>query len=183
MEDNYTNTYELTLLFSPDLSEIDLAKAIDKVKKSISSKEGDIKKEHSWGKKKLAYRIKKLEFGNYHTLVYTMPKESVNEIIRELELSSDVLRHMNLSLEKEGITIDDLFTPEKETAMIAASVKEKMDPKTATVKKEGKKVTEKPKTEEKKIEEPKEKLSPEEQEKRRKELDEKLSELLEDKEE
>ena len=192
-KENLINTYELTLLFSPDLSEMDLSKTIDKVKKSITSKEGEIKQEHSWGKKRLAYFIQKFDFGNYHTLVFTLPKTNVNEIIKELELSADVLRYLNLCLEKEGIEINDLFTPEKEAAMIANSIKEKLDPKTASVNKKIKSVKEviKPtvsKEEKKeKLEKDKpipevEKLSQAEQEKRRKDLDKKLDELLKDKE-
>lgn len=188
-QDNLIHTYELNLLFSPDLSEMDLAKAIAKVKKSITSKKGEIKQENSWGKKRLAYLIGKIDHGNYHVLVFTMPKTNVNEIIKELELSSEILRYLNLSLEKEGITIDDLFTPEKEAAMIATSIKEKMDPKTVSVKKETKPTEkvikpkaeeEKPKTDKPVPEAPE--LSPEEQAKRRKDLDEKLDELLKDKE-
>ena len=167
-KENLTNTYELTLLLSSELSEIDLAKAIDRIKKSITAHSGEIIKNYSWGKKRLAYHIGSHEFGHYHTIIFTIPKANTNEIIKELELASDVLRHLNLSLDKEGIEVNDLFTPEKEASMIAASMKEKMENKAGKPRKtKPAKETEtiKTKTEEEKPE-PEKEISPEEEKKR-----------------
>jgi len=120
------HTYEITLLFRPDLSELDLQKAIDKVKASLTSKKGEIAKESSWGKKQLAYPIKKEGFGFYHTIISTVPGDAIEALMRELHLSPDILRYMIISLEKEGVTIDQLFTPAKEEAYAAAVMNEKM---------------------------------------------------------
>jgi len=133
MEEEQTiNTYELTLLIDPDLSEFDLNKLIDKVKTLIKSNEGNLIKEHSWGKKQLAYPINKQEFGFYHTLVFELSTENVALINQELQLNAQIIRHLNLCLNKEGINIDQLFTPEKEEAMISSSVREKMTTGTET---------------------------------------------------
>ena len=59
MEGN--NIYELAVLLSPDLSEFDVQKVIDKVKASINPKGGVVQKEYTWGKKRLAYPIGKAE--------------------------------------------------------------------------------------------------------------------------
>lgn len=122
-------TYEMTLLFRPDLSELDLQKAIDKVKASLTSKKGKFVKESSWGKKQLAYPIKKEGFGFYHTIISTVPGDSIEALMRELHLDPDIMRYMIISLEKEGVTIDQLFTPAKEEAYASVIMAEKMAPK------------------------------------------------------
>ena len=52
------NEYELTVLIHPDL-ESTLDSALDKVRGLITSNGGEIVKEDNWGKKKLAYQIKR----------------------------------------------------------------------------------------------------------------------------
>ncbi len=128
-------TYELTLLINPDLTEFDVQKAIDKVKSNISSGKGEVIKEHSWGKKQLAYPINKSELGYYHSIIFSAPGEIIGELIKELDLAPEIFRYLNLSLDKEGITVDQLFSPEKEATMISSAVKEKMMPSKVEVKK------------------------------------------------
>lgn len=130
MEEEQTiNTYELTILTDSELSEFDLGKVIDKIKKLITSHKGKIIAEHSWGKKQLAYHIKKIEYGFHNTIVAKLAVETVNPIIKELQLDPKIIRYLIICLEKEGITSDQLFTPEKEAVMISSIVKEKLVPK------------------------------------------------------
>lgn len=173
MEEEQTiNTYELTLLFNPDLSEFDLNKAIDKIKSSITSHKGNIIQEHAWGKKPLAYPILKHEFGHYHTVVTKLLAESVDQLVKEIQLDPNIIRHLLLSLNKEGIAVDQLFTPEKEEAMISSSVTDKLttEPK-KTVKP---KII--PEVVEKKVVKPK--VSKKDEATRQKELDKKIDDLL-----
>lgn len=130
MPKDNVSLYEIMLLFKPDLSELELQKALDKVKGFITSKEGRIEQEHNWGKKRLAYPIKKSEFGFYYTFIISklMP-ETISPLTRELELSPDVLRYLIISLEKDGVTVDQLFTPAKEEAFASTIIAEKMAPK------------------------------------------------------
>ncbi|MBN2585594.1 30S ribosomal protein S6 [Patescibacteria group bacterium] len=121
-------TYELTVIISSDLSEFDAGKAVDKLKTSIINKGGEIINTSDWGKRKLAYLIKGNEFGFYQTIVFNLLPDAVATLTRELELDQTMLRHILVSLEKEGVTVDQLFNPEKEELMMAAAVKEKMAP-------------------------------------------------------
>lgn len=190
MEGN--NVYELAVVLSPDLSEFDVQKVMDKVKTAITSKEGAIQKEHSWGKKRLAYPIGKAEFGHYQTLIFDAPRETIAEIDKDIRLTPEIIRHLIISLEKEGVIADQLFTPEKEAAMVVSTVKEKMEPRTPVEPRfrAAVKLIEEPKAAEEPVEtvEPaaaalEEVIEPvveteKETAKRRKALDEKLDELL-----
>jgi len=119
-------TYELTVIISSDLSELDAGKVADKIKTSITSKGGEIINISDWGKRKLAYMIKGNEFGFYQTIVLNLSPDAVAALTHELELDPVVLRHIVVSLEKEGVTVDQLFNPEKEELMLAVALKEKM---------------------------------------------------------
>ena len=194
MEGN--DIYELAVVLSPDLSEFDVQKVMDKVKTSITSKGGSIQTEHTWGKKRLAYPIGKAEFGHYQTLTFDSPRDTIAEIDKDIRLTPEIIRHLLISLEKEGITIDKLFTPEKETALIATLAKEKMEPsrphqtrasrgritpavETATVQEILKPVQDDGKAEEiTEVAEPVIEETADEAAKRREELDKKLDELL-----
>ncbi|MFH0912259.1 MAG: 30S ribosomal protein S6 [Patescibacteria group bacterium] len=122
------STYELTILMAADLSELDVQKVMDKIKATLTAKNGLIQKEYDWGKKRLAYHINKVDFGYYHSLVFEAPKEVLAEIGQDLRLMPDILRYLIISLDKEGITADQLFTPDKEAALVASMMKEKMEP-------------------------------------------------------
>ena len=52
------NEYELTVLIHPDL-EANLDTALDKVRSLVTTNGGEITKEDNWGKKKLAYAIRR----------------------------------------------------------------------------------------------------------------------------
>jgi len=52
----------------------------------------------------------------------------IAEIDKDILLMPEIIRHLMISLVKEGVTIAQLFTPEKEEALIATLAKEKMEP-------------------------------------------------------
>ena len=57
--------YELAVLLHPDL-EIDQAKPLSKIEQLISSGDGTIVARDDWGKRKLAYPIKKQQYAIYY---------------------------------------------------------------------------------------------------------------------
>ncbi len=57
--------YELVFIADPRLSEEDVVALTDEYKAMLTSAGGTITKEESWGKKKLAYPIQKLNEGYY----------------------------------------------------------------------------------------------------------------------
>ncbi|MCX6812493.1 MAG: 30S ribosomal protein S6 [Candidatus Berkelbacteria bacterium] len=89
--------YELTYLVSDDVLEKDLKAVSDKVAGIISASDGTISKEEPWGRRKLAYPIKKQNFASYFTLWITMPAEKVVAIDHELRVYPQVIRHLIVS--------------------------------------------------------------------------------------
>lgn len=87
------NQYEIAVLYHPDL-EIDLEKATSKVEKLITSSGGKIVNTDNWGKRKLAYPIKKQEYAMYVFYTVDMPAEGVAKVEGTLNITDEVIRYL-----------------------------------------------------------------------------------------
>lgn len=85
--------YELTVLLHPDL-EIDLEKPLAKVEKIITDNGGKIVKKDNWGKKKLAYAIKKQDFAVYVLFEVGVAPVNANKIQGLLNITDEVIRYL-----------------------------------------------------------------------------------------
>ena len=85
--------YELVVLFHPDL-EIDLEKPLSKVETLVKNAGGKIIKTDNWGKRKLAYPIKKQEFAVYVYFDLELESESVAKLDSNLNITDEVIRHL-----------------------------------------------------------------------------------------
>ncbi len=96
------NTYEVAVLYHPDL-EIDLEKAESRVKKVITDNGGEITKTDNWGKRKLAYPIKKEEFAVYVFYNVEMPAANVAKLEQTLNITDEVIRFLVTKLDFKAI--------------------------------------------------------------------------------
>ncbi len=93
--------YELTVLIHPDL-EADLEAPLTKVRSLITSNGGEIVKEDNWGKKKLAYRIKKEDFAVYVYFDIKLPAQAPLKISNNLNIADEVLRYLLVAVDLKG---------------------------------------------------------------------------------
>ena len=76
---------------------------IEKFAKLIAANGGKIDKEDRWGKKRLAYEIKKETEGFYVIFYVTCEPACVNECDRVMKITDEILKHMIVrSDEKEA---------------------------------------------------------------------------------
>ncbi len=87
------NQYEIAVLFDPGL-EIDLEKATSKIESIITAGGGTITNTDNWGKRKLAYPIKKQDFAIYIFYTAELPAESVRKINDTLNITDEVIRFL-----------------------------------------------------------------------------------------
>lgn len=87
------NIYEIAVLYDPGL-EIDMEKASGKVEKIIAEAGGKITNTDNWGKRKLAYPIKKNEFAVYVFYTVEMEPNGVHEIEQTLNITDEVIRFL-----------------------------------------------------------------------------------------
>jgi small subunit ribosomal protein S6 len=120
--------YELVVLLHPDL-EIDLEKPLTKLRQIIKDNKGEIVKEDSWGKRKLAYRINGEDFAMYVYLELSLPAESVKKLQSTLNITDEVLRYL--------LTAVDVKAKAAQAELEAkAEAREEEEPKADTEKEE-----------------------------------------------
>lgn len=93
--------YELTVLIHPDL-EADLEKPLAKVRDIVTGAGGTIVKEDNWGKKRLAYAIKRENFAVYVYFDVTLPAEAPLKISNTLNITDEVLRYLLVTVDEKG---------------------------------------------------------------------------------
>ncbi len=87
------NQYEIAVLYHPDL-EVDLSKAEEKVTKIITNNGGRVTATDNWGKRKLAYTIKKQEHAIYVFYTVEMPGEGIKKLESVLNITDEVIRYL-----------------------------------------------------------------------------------------
>ena len=90
--------YEIAIVLHPDL-EIDIESATSKVEKIIELAKGKIVKKDNWGKRKLAYKIKKQDWGIYVFYNVQLDPSAVQQIESTLRITEEVMRYLIVSLE------------------------------------------------------------------------------------
>jgi len=92
--------YEGLYILRSTLSDPAREGAHRKIISLIESLGGNHEKTIDWGRKKLAYRIKGNGEGHFYLIYFSLPTENINELIRENRLNEDLLRFMNVLIEK-----------------------------------------------------------------------------------
>ena len=90
--------YEVAVVLHPDL-EIDLERALTKIETVITGLGGKINNKDNWGKRKLAYKIKKQDWGIYVFYQVSLDPSQVQQLDNTLRITEEVMRYLVVSLE------------------------------------------------------------------------------------
>jgi len=88
------NDYEGLFIIKPDLKEEEAKGVFKSIGDSIAKTGGSVKKEESWGKKQLAYPVKKFKEGYYYKVDFAAEAASISKLEAGYKLNADVLRTM-----------------------------------------------------------------------------------------
>jgi len=86
--------YELVFILNANLSEDDFTRVLGKVNDQITKLGGTVTETNQWGKRRLAYPIKKQAEGNYVLEKVQINQTALKELDASLKLSEDVLRYL-----------------------------------------------------------------------------------------
>lgn len=100
------NEYETTYVARPDLTDDVMTRITTKLEGIVTTGGGTILVSEDWGKRKLAYLIKKQQRGHYIYLNYVGPSALVAEVERNLRLEDDLLRFLTVRLEAD-VEVDE----------------------------------------------------------------------------
>jgi small subunit ribosomal protein S6 len=132
-------SYELLYIVHPDL-EGTTDKVMEKVAGFVTKTDGKIISQEDWGKRKLAYKIAKNDFGVYVLVQFSTESTKLREIERGLRLSEEIMRSMIITLPEEK----EVKKQTKKAIKPSATEKEKITQKVVEDKIEIEKANESP---------------------------------------
>ena len=102
----YQRRYETLVLVTPELAEEGLDQFKQKLFDILEKDHGRLIQEENWGRRRLAYPVKKQMYGVYWLLDYMGSPELLAELERNLRIDERVFKYMTQVLDKH-------FTEEK----------------------------------------------------------------------
>lgn len=119
--------YETVIIVPADLPDDDIIILVDRYKSIITNQKGLVMKVEKWGKRKLAYEIKKHNRGFYVLIDFAGQSAVVAELERNLKIDDKILKFLTVK-KIDQVNLEDL---EKELAAASpASVAEETEVKT-----------------------------------------------------
>lgn len=106
--------YELVVLLHPDL-EIDVDAPVSKIEKLVESASGKVTKRDNWGKKRLAYPVKKNQFGVYVYFELELEPESVRKLESSLLITEEIIRFLLVKKVQSNAQSKDQKNPAEKT--------------------------------------------------------------------
>lgn len=92
--------YELMVIYSPNLTEDEQRQQFQQVEELLKHENARINWVDHWGKRKLAYLVKKQRQGIYDWFYFELDPSRISEIDRKLKMSEVILRFMIIKMEK-----------------------------------------------------------------------------------
>lgn len=97
------NVYESMIILNAAISDEDADAAIAKIKDVITGQGGEVLKVDVWGRRKLAYEIRKQKKGLYVLLFYKAPSSTVKKLEEFFKVFDTVLKYVVLKLGRKQI--------------------------------------------------------------------------------
>lgn len=99
--------YEMIYLVQPEATEEDRQKVADRLEQVFEQYGAHVLQREEWGKRKLAYEIRKQNKAYYMYLVFITTPDTITEAERVLRMLDNCVRWQTIKLE-DGIHPDDL---------------------------------------------------------------------------
>jgi small subunit ribosomal protein S6 len=113
--------YETIFILDPDLEEEQAQSVVEKVRGIVTQANGEILKVEDWGKRKLAYEVKKKSKGHYILLHFLGSPALLSELERNFRVMDAVIKFQSVRLNEgqtsssESPALDE--TPEEESVV------------------------------------------------------------------
>ena len=97
------HVYESAVLINAALDDEAIKNLIARIKETISINGGDVLEIEDWGRKRLAYQVKKSKIGYYAIFRFSSPPDLVPKLERNYQLDENILRYLTISLSKDAL--------------------------------------------------------------------------------
>jgi small subunit ribosomal protein S6 len=105
--------YETILIFHPDLSDEELDTHAEAVRDRLTAGGAEIKDMERWGKRRLAYNVRRQRYGHYVLYRYTAPAKVIRETESHLTISEFVLKYLTVRCGSDEKTPPDFLRGER----------------------------------------------------------------------
>ena len=95
--------YELTYIVRPDMDDEAVAAVAARLEQTITANGGTVLKTENWGKRRLAYPIRRYSEGHYILLHAELTDKAIREAERQIKISEDIIRHLLVRVEPEAL--------------------------------------------------------------------------------
>ena len=99
-----SHEYEITVVTRGESSETDRRQVLDEIKKLIEAEKGKVVGTEDWGKRDLAYEIKKNPHGYYSSITFEGSPNTPQILSSKLRLIDDLLRYLIVT--REGAKVE-----------------------------------------------------------------------------
>jgi small subunit ribosomal protein S6 len=86
--------YEMVVILSPEIGDDVVAGSLERLNQSITSRGGEVVDVNHWGRRRLAYPIKRHFEGNYVVSQIKLDPGQVPDLESSLRISEEVIRHL-----------------------------------------------------------------------------------------
>lgn len=94
-------TYEVAFIAAPTLTPEELEAFIAQMQTVVEGKNGKVVKVDNWGKKSLAYKIKKFRDGYYVILTLEADGAAIAELERRFRVADHVIRFLSVRIDED----------------------------------------------------------------------------------
>jgi small subunit ribosomal protein S6 len=93
------HNYEFTFIVHPDVEDEGMTGVVEKVSQFITTGGGQVTDVNHWGRRRLAYPIRRQREGYYVLMHVQLDPQSINELERNLKLTEEVIRYLLVRVE------------------------------------------------------------------------------------
>lgn len=98
-----TNVYESAVMINAALDDEQIQSLISRIKETITNNGGEIREIEDWGRKRLAYVVKKSKVGYYTIFRFNAPSELIAKLERFYILDEQFLRYLTIKLDNDAV--------------------------------------------------------------------------------
>jgi small subunit ribosomal protein S6 len=98
-----TNVYESAVMINAALDDELIDSIVSRIKETIINNGGEIREIENWGRKRLAYVVKKSKIGYYAIFRFTAPSKIIAKLERFFSLDEQILRYLTLKLDGDAV--------------------------------------------------------------------------------
>lgn len=120
-------TYEALYIVSPELADDVIQTVAQEVDSLVQKHGGDIVRSEIWGRRKLAYVVKKQTEGCYVLLRFTATPECIARLTAHFRLSESIIRFLITHFDEHTLRLEDEQAKRKEEELRAGAAKGRDD--------------------------------------------------------